>query len=108
MEQIRLLGAAKACNHGQNNGPRRGALHPQRTFGQLDQETFFVTFGLTPETKNGPRVMKIDALLYTDNGIFTLIAKESVYDGAVVLNGGMVGRDMGVLVGNGLEINYGR
>ncbi len=53
---------------------------------------------------------QIDALLYTNNATFLLARKSSVYGGQVVLNGGLVGSDMGILVpgngGVGLQLNY--
>ncbi|MEX1025174.1 MAG: hypothetical protein WD226_08870 [Planctomycetota bacterium] len=42
--------------------------------------------------------MKIDGLLYTNNGIFTLVARDSPMFGRMVLNGGIVAADLGMLV----------
>ncbi len=54
--------------------------------------------------------MQIDALLYTNNATFLLAPKGSVYKGQVVLNGGLIGADMGILVPGtgsiGLQLNY--
>lgn len=48
----------------------------------------------------------VDALLYTNNSIFTLVRKASKTNGQMLVNGAMVAADIGVLVGNGLQLNY--
>ena len=50
--------------------------------------------------------MEIDAILYTNNSIFTLTSNNSNYRGKIVVNGSLVSRDMGVLAPGGLTINY--
>jgi hypothetical protein len=49
---------------------------------------------------------KIDALVYTDNAVFTLARSASKTGGNMVINGALVARDTGILAGTGLEINY--
>ncbi|MBI4586196.1 MAG: hypothetical protein HY717_19470 [Planctomycetes bacterium] len=49
---------------------------------------------------------KIDALIYTDSSIFTLARTASKTLGQMIINGALVARDAGVLVADGLEINY--
>jgi hypothetical protein len=54
--------------------------------------------------------LALDALLYTNNATMFLSRKNSVYGGKAIINGGLVGADMGVLVpgdgGVGLQVNY--
>jgi len=56
------------------------------------------------------RPLELDALLYTNNATMFLSRKNSVYGGKAIINGGLVGADMGVLVpgdgGVGLQVNY--
>jgi len=48
----------------------------------------------------------VDALLYTDSAVFTLARNKSKLEGQLTINGAMVARDCGVLVGGHLELNY--
>jgi hypothetical protein len=55
--------------------------------------------------------MNIDALLYTNNSTWALVRSSSIYKGQLILNGGLVAVDTGVLVpgsggGAGLQLNY--
>jgi hypothetical protein len=54
---------------------------------------------------------EIDALLYSNNSAFTCADKDSIYQGHLTLNGGLIAADTGVRVtpktGNvGLQLNY--
>ncbi len=49
---------------------------------------------------------QIDGLLYTNNSIFTLSRKASNTTGKMIVNGSIVAADIGMLVGNGLNLNY--
>ena len=48
----------------------------------------------------------VDAFLYTNNGIMMMARKSSAYGGQVLMNGGLVGADLGILVAGGLRLNY--
>jgi hypothetical protein len=48
----------------------------------------------------------VDAFLYTNNAIFLVVARSSKYGGQAVINGGLVGADLGILVAGGLQVNY--
>lgn len=49
---------------------------------------------------------KIDGQVYTNNSIFTLSRMASKTQGRMTVNGALVASDLGVLVGNGLNLNY--
>ncbi|RME21006.1 MAG: hypothetical protein D6800_12565, partial [Candidatus Zixiibacteriota bacterium] len=48
----------------------------------------------------------IDGQLYTNNSIFTLARKASNTQGKMLVNGALVAADLGILAGNGLQLNY--
>jgi hypothetical protein len=48
----------------------------------------------------------LDAFLYTNNSIGLMVRKTSPYGGEVLINGGLVGADLGILVAGGLRLNY--
>jgi cytoskeletal protein CcmA (bactofilin family) len=49
---------------------------------------------------------KIDGLVYTDSAVFTLARGASKTNGDMVINGGIVARDTGILAGGSLQLNY--
>ena len=53
---------------------------------------------------------EMNALLYSNNATMFLARKNTVYAGQAIVNGGLVGSDLGVLVpgngGVGLQLNY--
>ncbi len=49
---------------------------------------------------------QIDGLMYTNNSIFALSRKASNTTGKMIVNGSIVAADIGMLVGNGLNLNY--
>jgi hypothetical protein len=53
---------------------------------------------------DGP--LQVDALLYSNNSIFGLVPKSSPMGGEMVINGGIIAADIGLLVGDGVHINY--
>ena len=52
----------------------------------------------------------MDALLYTNNATMFLAKRASAYAGQAIINGGLVGADMGILVPGtgdvGLRLNF--
>jgi hypothetical protein len=50
--------------------------------------------------------MKIDALLYTNSAAFTMLRNQSKYKGRLILNGGLIAADTGVLLPNGFDLNF--
>ena len=52
----------------------------------------------------------MDAVLYSNNATMFLSRKATVYAGQGLINGGLIGSDMGILVpgdgGVGLQLNY--
>lgn len=50
--------------------------------------------------------MQIDALLYTNHAAFAMVRNLSKYQGQVVLNGGLVAADTGVLSPGGIQVNF--
>jgi hypothetical protein len=50
--------------------------------------------------------MQVDALLYTNNAAFAMLRNMSRYKGHLVLNGGLVAADTGVLLPGGLDVNF--
>ena len=50
--------------------------------------------------------LRVDAMLYTNNGILAPIRRHSVYDGRLRVNGGLVAPDLGVLASRGLRVNH--
>jgi hypothetical protein len=50
--------------------------------------------------------MLLDALLYTNGATFTMLRNKSKYKGHMILNGGLVAADTGVLLPSGLELNF--
>ena len=53
---------------------------------------------------------EVDAMLYTNNATMFLVRKSSGYGGSAIINGGLIGSDMGILIpgdgGVGLQLNY--
>lgn len=54
--------------------------------------------------------LQIDGLLYTNNATYLVARAGGSYGGQVIMNGGLIGADMGILVpgngGVGLQLNY--
>lgn len=50
--------------------------------------------------------MQIDALLYTNSAAFAMLRNQSKYKGHLVLNGGLIAADTGVLLPNGFDLNF--
>ncbi len=50
--------------------------------------------------------MKVDALLYTNNAAFAMMRNLSKYQGRLLLNGGLIAADTGVLLPNGFNLNF--
>lgn len=58
------------------------------------------------EARHNGGPMQVDSMLYTNSGIFAMASSKTRYGGQMVINGGLVARDMGILVPKGLEVNY--
>jgi len=64
------------------------------------------------ETEYGGQAFEIDSMLYTNNSIMSLARKSSAWRGQMVVNGGIVAADTGILVPGpdkltvGLNMNY--
>jgi len=74
-------------------------------------ESQLKNFWIADENSRPPgSPFKIDALLYTNNSIFTLARRDSKMEGQMQINGAIVAADLGVLVpgngGVGLQLNY--
>lgn len=50
--------------------------------------------------------MQVDALLYTNSAAFTMVRNMSKYLGQLVLNGGLIAADTGVLAPSGIQVNF--
>jgi len=50
--------------------------------------------------------MQVDALLYTNSAAFTMVRNMSKYQGQLIVNGGLIAADTGVLAPSGIQVNF--
>ena len=50
--------------------------------------------------------LKTDAILYSSNSIYGIVPKSSPMGGRMIVNGAILSADVGLLVGNGIDLNY--
>lgn len=80
------------------------ALNPQGDWLSTDMMKALRQYaGLYHETGTP---QEVDALLYTNNATFTMVRNQSKYAGKMLLNGGLISADTGVLVPSGLRVNH--
>ncbi|MEM7164130.1 MAG: hypothetical protein AAF581_01625 [Planctomycetota bacterium] len=74
--------------------------------GWLSEDQLWSIWDTYENNKGNEDPMNIDAVLYTNNGIFALASKQGKYAGKMVVNGAVVARDTGMLATRSLNINY--